>query len=123
MDTIFIEVVFEFFQFPLQVWAIPKKNRVQILPANGPDEPLNKRMRDGHLIHAADGLDFKDAQIGLPTLEAKQRIMVQTETDGKAVTGNGVVEHPAKCDPIDGARLHPKANDSPRKLIHDHNGF
>jgi hypothetical protein len=35
-------------------------------------------MGDGRIRHTADGLDFQDAQIGLPTLEAEQGIMVQT---------------------------------------------
>jgi hypothetical protein len=39
---------------------------------------LDKRMGDGHIRHTADGLDFQDAQIGLPTLEAEQGIRVQT---------------------------------------------
>ena len=42
-----------------QVTAIPEKNSVQILPANGAEEPLDKRMRDGHMRHSADGLDFQ----------------------------------------------------------------
>ena len=64
MDTVIIVVVFECFQFLTQVMAIPEKNSVQILPANGADEPLDKRMRDGHKRHGVDGLDFQNAQIG-----------------------------------------------------------
>src|ERR1035441_4881652 len=113
MDAVIIVVVFECGQFLAQVTAIPEKNSVQILPANGADEPLDKRMRDEHLRHGADGLDFQNAQIGFPTLKAEPGIMVQTETDGKALTGNGLIEHATKCDAIDGVLLHSKANDSP----------
>jgi hypothetical protein len=118
MDTAIVVVVFEFFQFPLQVMRIPEKNKVQVFPANGPNEPLDKRRGDGHMRHGADGLDSQDVQIGLPTLKVEQAIMVQTEMDGKALTGNGVIEYSVKCDTFDGARLHPKANGSSRKLIH-----
>ena len=96
----------------------PEKDSVQILPAKGADEPLDKRMRARHVRHGADGLDFQDPQIGLPPLELKQGIVVQTQSHRKPMAGNGLVEHAAEGDSVDGARLHPKANDFPRKLIH-----
>ena len=70
--------------------------------------------------HGAYGLDFQNVQIGLPSLKVEQGIVVQAETDGKALTRNGPVEHAAKCDSIAGARLDCKANDFPRKVIHHH---
>ena len=44
--------------------------------------------------------------------------MVQTQTDEQTPTGDGLIEHPAQGDSVDGGRLDPKANNSPCKLIH-----
>jgi hypothetical protein len=57
------------------------------------------------------GIDF-------PAVELKQRIMIGTEPRGPALPGEGWVEHAAERWPVDGDRLHTKANDPPGEPIH-----
>src|SRR6516225_6824453 len=71
--------------------------------------------------HIRNGLYFYDLQypqIGLPLVEAIQRIMIRAQILRQAATSNRVIEHPAQsrtvyCSPVD-----PKPSDPPRKLVH-----
>ena len=62
-----VVVIFERLQFALQVLSGPKEQTIQILAAEGRDEPLNKWMRPGHLGRRLQPLDVQDPQIGLPS--------------------------------------------------------
>src|SRR6202158_5824358 len=78
-------------------------------------------MRQGNV---GDGLDFchlSYPQIDLPLVEPIERIVVGAEVlRHPALPSNGAVEHPTKCDTIDGSLLYAEANDPARVLIHDH---
>src|ERR1035437_4968102 len=111
--------LFEQLQLSYQVTCRPKEQTIQILPAEGPDEPFNKWMGPGNLGHRLHGFHSQDAQIGLPAEEPEQRIMIGTEPRGQTLPGDGLVEHAAECWTVDGLGLHPKADDSTGKLIQD----
>ena len=75
-----VEVGPEIEQLVFEIRARPEQRAIQILPANGPDQPLHKGMGQGNV---GDGLDFghlQYAQIGLPLVEPIKRIMVGAET-------------------------------------------
>ena len=55
----------------------------------------------------------------MPTREREQRVMIETEPDGKTPTADGLVEHAAQSQAVDIACLHAKANDPPAELVHD----
>src|ERR1039457_1606081 len=48
-----IVVAGEDFQLPIQFHSVPEEHPVKILPAYCPDAPLHKRVRNGHVGHAA----------------------------------------------------------------------
>ena len=82
-------------ELPLQILDIPKKQMIQILPAEGSDQPFDERMRPGNMRHRSHHLHPQHPEIGLPALELEQRIVVETESDRQTSTGQGLVEHAA----------------------------
>src|SRR5664279_4068238 len=46
--------------------------------------------------------------------------MIQAQPDWQALTGDGLLKHPAESHAVDGHRLHAKADDLPGALIHHH---
>src|SRR5258708_20295663 len=115
-----VVVVFERLQFVLQVVCGPKEQTIQILAAQGGDEPLNKWMRPGNPGHRLHSFHVQDPQIGLPTVKLEQRIVIGTKLLGQSVARDGLVEHAAEPWTIECNGLHTKANDSTGKLINDH---
>jgi hypothetical protein len=106
-------------QLSHQVICRPKEQTVQILPAEGPDEPFDKWMGPRNLGYRLHRFHSQDAQIGLPAVEPEQRIMIGTEPRGQTLPGDGLVEHAAERWPIDSNGLHAKADDPAGKLIQD----
>ena len=62
-----------------------------------------------------DGFDLahlQDPQIGLPLVKSKKGIMVGAEVLGHPrLPSNGTVEHPAKCDTVDGSGMDAEPDD------------
>src|SRR5258708_4732476 len=111
MDASRVVVVFERIQFSLQVVCGPKEEAIQILAAEGRDEPLNKRMRPGNQGYRLHAFHAQDAQIGLPSMELEQRIVIGTQPRGQRVARDGLVEHAAEPWTIDCSGLHTEADD------------
>jgi hypothetical protein len=91
---------------------------VEILSPNRPDQSLYKGMRQWH---ERNGLDFgylEYAKICLPLVKSIQRIMIGAEVLRQIWTANCSLEHPAQRYSIHDAAMHAKADDSPRKLVH-----
>jgi hypothetical protein len=66
------------------------------------------------------GMETGDPQIGLPLPKPIKGIMVGAEVLGHpGLPSNGAVEHPAKCDTIDGTSMDAEPNDPAGILIHD----
>src|ERR1035437_2729378 len=112
-------VVFEQLQLSFQVVCSPKEQTIQILPADGPDEPFDKWMGPGNLGHRLHRFHAHDTQIGLPAVEPEQRIMIGTEPRGRALPGDGLVEHAAERGTVNGNGLHAKTDHPAGKLIRD----
>ena len=55
----------------------------------------------------------------MPSVVAKQRVMVRAEVTRRAHAGSRSVEHAAQRHTIDIARMHPEADNPPGELIHD----
>ena len=71
-----VVIVPERLQLPRQVDYIPEEHAIEIFVANGADQPFDERMRNRDLRNRFDLLDFEYAQVGEPTVKAKQRIVV-----------------------------------------------
>src|SRR5947208_13772002 len=102
--------------------ARPTSERmIQILAANGADQPFHKWMGQGKIGDGLDLCHLQYSQIGLPLVEPVKRIVVGAKVLRQPVLpSNGAVEHPAECHTIDGARMNAEPNDPARVLIHDH---
>ena len=90
-----IVIISEFVQFPRQVGRVPEEHAIKILAPNRPDQSFNERMRHRDVRDRLDLLDIAHAQVGKPTVKAKQRIVVATEVFRPGLAGSGVIEHPA----------------------------
>jgi len=63
---------------------------------------------------------FEYSKIGLPLVEAIERIMIGAEVVGQASPANSALEHLAECDAIHDASMDAKPDQAPGKLVHHH---
>jgi hypothetical protein len=120
MSPLDIEVDLEMIQFACQISGIPEEDLVKEFPTYTSDQPFNKRMGHGHMREGRDFLNLQNAKIGLPLRESEERIIVTAEVLRRSHARNGLGEHPAKCNAINGADLNTKSDDPPRVLVHHH---
>ena len=66
-------------QLPLEVGSVPEKHAIQVLAPNRADQPFDERMRNRRIRNRLDLLDFEDAQIGKPTVKAKQQVVIRAD--------------------------------------------
>ena len=95
MTTVTVVVSLEFAQLPRQIDCIPEKHAIKMLAPYGADQSFNERMRNGDVRNRLDLSNFDHAQVGKPTVETKQRIVVGTQVFRSGLAGRGVIEHPA----------------------------
>jgi len=77
-------------------------------------------MGQGNVGDGFDFFHFQYPQVGLPLVEAIERIIVGAEVvRHTALPSNGAVEDPTKCDNIDHTRVDAEPNDPARILTHD----
>ena len=69
-------IIFEFTQFPGQVQGVPEEHSIQVLAANRANQAFDERMRSGRVRNRLDLLDLQNTQVGEPTVEAEQWIMI-----------------------------------------------
>jgi hypothetical protein len=82
-------------QLSLQIRHVPNEQMIQILPTDGPDESFRERMRPGNVRHRLHCLHPQHPEVGLPALELKQGIVVETEPDGETLF-SGTASGPSK---------------------------
>src|ERR1035438_2043770 len=97
-------------QLSLRILYVPNEQMVQIFSAYRPDESFHEGMRPRNVRHRLHRFHPQHPEVGFPALELKQRILVEAEPDGEALTGHGLVEHATESRAIDGDRLHPEAD-------------
>src|SRR6266498_1690494 len=79
MNPIGVEIVSELSQLPREVHRVPEEQAVQVLAPDGADQALNEGMRNRGVGNRLDLVDLKDPQVGQPTVEAKQRVVVSAD--------------------------------------------
>src|ERR1019366_6596586 len=120
MRPMLIEICRETEQLDFQIRGGPEQCTIQILAPNRADQPFHKRMGEGNIGNGFDLSYLQYPQIGLPLPKPIEGIMVGAEVLGHPGSpSNGAVEHPAKCDTIDGTGMDAEPNDAARVLIHD----
>ena len=76
MNPTAVVIAAEFLQLTLQIERIPQEQAIEILAANGADQPFHKRMRGRHIRNRLDLIDFENAQVGEPAMKAKQGVVI-----------------------------------------------
>ena len=95
MNPLLVVVFPKGLKFPLQVVRIPKKDVIQVFTTNRSNQSLNKWMWYWCMRDGLNFFDFKNFQVGLPSVIKKQHVVVWTEVVWSALTSNGCVEHTA----------------------------
>lgn len=55
-----VVVLLEKKELSLKIASVPERNVIEELTADRPDQPLDERVRQGHVRHGLDGLDLQD---------------------------------------------------------------
>ena len=113
-----VVVPFEIAELRLQISGRPEQRAVQTFAPDGPNQPLDKWMRERHVRHRLDFFHVEYPQIRLPLVEPIQGIMVRAEVLRQGVPSSRSIEHPAQPHAINDAALHAKADDATRALVH-----
>src|SRR4029077_16381786 len=95
------------------------KRAIQILAPNGADQALDERMRNWGVRNRLDLFDLEDAQVGEPTVEAKQWVMIGAEASCQGFCSDGVIEHPTNGYAVDVVSFDTKADDAAGEHVHD----
>src|SRR5258708_36897658 len=94
-----VVIVLVFLQLARQVHGVPEKYPIKVLTPDRSDQPFDERMRDRSVRNRLDLLDLQHAQVGEPTVKAKERIVIGTEVFRFGLPGGGAIEDPAPRQP------------------------
>src|SRR5579863_4778181 len=75
-------------------------------------------MRKWHVRNSLNFRNFEHSKVGLPLLEAIQRIMIRTEVFWQAMSANRSLKHPAQRYSVHAAAVNAKPDEPTRKLVH-----
>jgi hypothetical protein len=106
-------------QFSFQILRLPIEQLARLLLPKCADGSFDKGMGNGNARHGLDGFNIQDAQVGLPTVEPKEGIVIEAEPKALALTGDGLVEQAAQSWAVHGQGLHRKTYDPAAERIHD----
>ena len=79
MAAMAVVEIFKAVQLSPQVTCIPEEYTIQIFSPDCADQSFHKRMRYWHVRHGLDFRDLEYPKIGLPAMEAEQRIVIGAE--------------------------------------------
>ena len=119
MNTMDVVVIAEVSQLPREIDSVPEEHAVEILTPNRPNQSFYEWMRNRRVRNRLDLLDLEYSQIGEPTVESEQRIMIGTESLRFGLTDRGATEHSANRNAVDGGALDAEADDATGKYVHD----
>src|SRR5215831_4902306 len=120
MRAMMVEIGLEIEKLAFEIGGCPEQRTIQVLSADGADQPLHKWVGPRHVRYGLDFGHIEDSRVGLPLRKTIKRIVVGTEVFRHgAVSSKGLVKHSAKGDAVDGAAMQAKPNDATSILIHD----
>lgn len=118
MNPAVIVAITEVPQLPLQISGIPERNVVQQLSTYGSDHSLDERVRQWHMWHGLDLAHVKNAEIGFPTIELKQRVVIAAELLRQCGCARDyLIEYSAQGRTIHHPWLYGEADDAAGDLI------
>ncbi|MEX2123996.1 MAG: hypothetical protein WD795_08890 [Woeseia sp.] len=92
---------------------------IKILSPDRAYQSFNEGMRQRNIWHGVHFCHLKNPKIGFPSMKHEQWIIVGTQIPWTFIAANDAVEHAANCGSVEYPRMHRKANDSPRILVHE----
>src|SRR5580693_1673953 len=119
MDAIRVVIVLVFVQLACQVHGVPEKYPIKVLTPDRSDQPFDERMRDRSVRNRLDLLDLQHAQIRVPTVKAKERIVIGTEVFRLGSPGGAAIEHAAHRHAINACGGDAKPDDATNENVHD----
>ena len=120
MRPLTVEVLSEFRQLALKVDGIPEEDLIEMLSPDGTDESLHEGMRQRDVWHCLDLIASENSEVGFPSMEEEQRVVVRAQIVRESRACDRLVEHPAKARTIDITDLHTKPDDPTRVVVHRH---
>ena len=82
MNPVQVVVAGEDRELPSQVEGVPEERMVKELAPYRSDRSLNEGMRCRYARHGLDFFYFKDAQVRLPSVGLKERVVVRADSPG-----------------------------------------
>src|SRR6516165_8862062 len=120
VHAMLVVVIAEGFELSREVNALPEKRAIQEFAPDRADQSLDVWMRDWDVGNGLDLLDLEHAQVGEPTVEAEQRVVIGADPFGKRLAEDRVVEHPANRYAVRAFTCDPEANDAAGKEVQGH---
>jgi hypothetical protein len=115
-----VEISCEIEQLVFEIRRGPEQRAIEVFASNRANEPFDEGMGQGNIGDGFSLGHLQYSQIGLPLPKPIKEIMVGAEVLWhRALPSNGVVEHPAKSDTIDGSGMDAEPDDPAGVLIHD----
>lgn len=93
---------------------------IEILSPDCADESFYKGMRERYKRHKLNFAYLEYSKIGLPPMEAEQRIIVTAKISRRIGPTDRLAKHLTECWAIDSSCAYANADDSAGELIHDH---
>ena len=97
MRPLFVVVRLKIRQLVFQVPDVPEHSVIQKLRANGPDQPLDERVRAGRVGNGFDLVNLQDAKIHPPAVIWDSGSLSELSWCGITQCGDGCVEHSTQC--------------------------
>jgi hypothetical protein len=92
VDAEFVVIIPECLELAREVDRVPEELAIEILAADGADQPFDERMRSRLIGYGLDLIDFED--VGEPAVKAKEWVVIGTEVFWSGLTSNSLIEHP-----------------------------
>src|SRR5712691_110681 len=115
-----VVIIPEFIQLLREVDRVPEEHAVEIFAANGADQPFDERMRNRNVGNRLDLLGLEYTEVGEPTVETEQRIVVGADVLRSRLGSSGAIEHPANRDTVNICAIDTKTDEPAREDVHDH---
>src|SRR2546423_23684 len=74
-----VVVRLELGKLPLKITTVPERHMVKEFPAHRADEALDEGVRERHIRHRFDFVDFQNPEVGHPSVCCEERIVIRTE--------------------------------------------
>jgi hypothetical protein len=118
--AISVVVSFVAIELPLQIALVPQQSLIEVFAPDGPDQPLNERMRKGCARNGLDLINLEDPKVREPSLKTKQWIVIRGKMFGHAPSRDRPVKHPAHIGTVEIGGADAKSDNPASENVHHH---